>query len=50
MAEMELSEEGSARSVLDAIGNTPMVTLRRVVPEGSAQILAKLEWANPPAA
>jgi len=36
-----------ARSVLDAIGNTPMVELRRVAPEGSARILAKLEWANP---
>jgi cysteine synthase A len=35
------------QSVLDAIGNTPMVELRSVVPEGSARILAKLEWANP---
>lgn len=34
-------------SVLDAIGNTPLVTLSRVVPPGSARIVAKLESANP---
>jgi len=34
-------------SVLDAIGNTPLVELRRVVPRGSAKVLAKLEFANP---
>lgn len=34
-------------SVLSGIGNTPMIELRRVVPAGSARILAKLEWANP---
>lgn len=34
-------------SVLDGIGNTPLVELSRVVPAGSARILAKLEWANP---
>ena len=34
-------------SVLDAIGNTPLVELKRVVPPGSARIMAKLEWANP---
>src|SRR5205809_4600321 len=33
--------------VLDAIGNTPLVELRRVVPAGSARIIAKLESANP---
>ncbi len=32
---------------LDAIGNTPLVELRRVVPAGSARIIAKLESANP---
>lgn len=35
------------RSVLDAIGNTPMIELRNVVPSGSARVLAKLESANP---
>lgn len=34
-------------SVLDGIGNTPLVQLDRVVPAGSARVLAKLEWANP---
>ena len=35
------------RSILDAIGNTPIVELSRVVPPGSARILAKIEWLNP---
>ena len=34
-------------SVLDGIGSTPLVELRKVVPAGSARIVAKLEWANP---
>jgi cysteine synthase len=34
-------------SVLDGIGNTPLVALERVVPSGSARVLVKLEWANP---
>ncbi|MEX0865042.1 MAG: cysteine synthase family protein [Acidimicrobiia bacterium] len=29
------------------MGSTPLVELRRVVPAGSARVLAKLEWANP---
>ena len=33
--------------VLDAIGNTPLVALRSVVPHGSARVVAKLESANP---
>jgi cysteine synthase A len=33
--------------VLGAIGDTPLVPLRRVVPRGAARIVAKLEWANP---
>ena len=33
--------------ILDAIGNTPLVELRRIVPEGSARIVAKLDQANP---
>lgn len=33
--------------VLDAIGNTPLVELCRVVPTGSARVVAKLESANP---
>jgi cysteine synthase A len=34
-------------SVLDAIGNTSIVRLRKVVPAGCARILVKLEWENP---
>ena len=34
-------------SVLDAIGNTPMVELHRIVPDGSARVVAKLESSNP---
>jgi len=34
-------------NVLESIGNTPIVQLRKIVPPGSARILAKLEWANP---
>lgn len=33
--------------VLQAIGNTSMVQLRRVVPRNGAAIVAKLEWENP---
>lgn len=34
-------------TLLDAIGNTPLVELRRVVPAGSARVLIKLEYYNP---
>jgi cysteine synthase len=34
-------------SVLDAIGQTPIVELRRIVPRGSARVVVKLESANP---
>jgi cysteine synthase A len=34
-------------SVLDAIGGTSLVELRRVAPPGCARIFAKLEWENP---
>ncbi|HKS93283.1 MAG TPA: pyridoxal-phosphate dependent enzyme [Gammaproteobacteria bacterium] len=36
-----------AANVLDAIGNTPLVQLHRVVPPGCARVLVKLEGANP---
>ncbi len=35
------------KSVLDLIGNTPMIRLNKIVPEGSAEVWAKLEGANP---
>ena len=37
----------AANRILDAIGNTPLVELRNLVPPGSARIVAKLESANP---
>ena len=37
----------NTHSILQAIGNTSLVKLRNVVPEGSAQIYVKLEWENP---
>jgi cysteine synthase len=33
--------------ILQAIGNTSMVRLRKVVPPGGADIFVKLEWENP---
>ena len=40
-------ETRSDETVLAAIGNTPMIALRHVVPSGAARVLMKLEWANP---
>src|SRR6266850_4995840 len=34
-------------SVLSAIGNTPVVRLRKLAPEGGAQVLVKLEYYSP---
>ena len=34
-------------TILDAIGNTPMVRLHRVVPPGAAAVYAKCEFMNP---
>jgi len=34
-------------SVLDAIGNTSLVPLRKITPSNGARILVKLEWENP---
>jgi cysteine synthase A len=36
-----------ADSVLDLIGGTPMVRLNRVVPEGAAEVVGKMESLNP---
>jgi cysteine synthase A len=36
-----------AMNVLEAVGNTSLVQLRRVVPPGSADVFVKLEWENP---
>ena len=37
----------ATESILQAIGNTSLVPLRKVVPAGCADILVKLEWENP---
>ena len=37
----------NAAGILDAIGNTSLVPLRKVVPEGCARVCVKLEWENP---
>jgi cysteine synthase len=34
-------------SALDAVGNTPVVQLNRVVPEGAGKVFIKLEYLNP---
>ncbi len=42
-----MGEHGILSSPLDAIGGTPLVQLRRVVPPGAANVLVKLEGGNP---
>ncbi|KAK1713954.1 hypothetical protein BDP67DRAFT_514451 [Colletotrichum lupini] len=42
-----ISAPPPVHSALDAIGNTPCVRLRSVVPEGSADVYLKLESLNP---
>jgi len=36
-----------SQTTLQTIGNTPIVKLQKIVPEGSADILVKLEYFNP---
>lgn len=38
---------GHGNAILDSIGNTSLVQLRKVVPPGCGSIFAKLEWQNP---
>jgi cysteine synthase len=33
--------------ITETIGDTPLVRLQRLVPEGSAEVLLKLDWFNP---
>ena len=42
-----MTDAGVSPSVLEAIGNTRLVELRRVVPEDAGRVLVKLESANP---
>ncbi len=34
-------------NIVETIGDTPLVRLSRLVPEGAAEVLVKLEWFNP---
>ena len=34
-------------SMLDVVGGTPLARLRKVVPDGAADVFVKLEWFNP---
>jgi cysteine synthase A len=38
---------GAVESILDAIGNTPLVRLRRCAPPNGAELWVKLEYRNP---
>jgi cysteine synthase len=43
----EVSHLGVADDIMDLVGGTPVLRLRRLVPAGSADIFAKLEYLNP---
>ena len=36
-----------ARHISEPIGNTPLVELTSVVPEGAGRVAAKIEYLNP---
>ena len=44
---MKESQRPKPPTALDAIGNTPIVQLQKIVPQGCADILVKLEYFNP---
>jgi cysteine synthase A len=43
----EILNLGVADNITDLVGGTPMLRLKRLVPAGSADIFAKLEYLNP---
>jgi cysteine synthase A len=43
----EISHLGVADDITDLVGGTPMLRLKRLVPAGSADVFAKLEYLNP---
>jgi cysteine synthase A len=43
----EVSHLGVADDIMDLVGGTPVLRLKRLVPAGSADIFAKLEYLNP---
>src|SRR6266700_616825 len=44
---MHLPTRSVCSSALQAIGNTPVVQLQKIVPPNSAHVLVKLEYVNP---
>jgi len=44
---MTLRDHQRMESILDAIGNTPLVRLRRCAPQNGAELWLKLELRNP---
>ena len=46
-AEMTTSGLRIAENITELVGQTPMLHLRRLSPEGGAQVYAKLEYLNP---
>ena len=38
---------GISYNIIQAIGNTSLVQLSSVIPDGCAKVYAKLEWENP---
>ncbi len=44
---MEETYRPNSPTALDAIGNTPIVQLHKIVPQGAADIFVKLEYFNP---
>lgn len=47
MKTMEISSLRVAEDITELIGSTPMLRLKKVVPEGAAEVWAKLEFLNP---
>ena len=44
---MELSDLDIAESVIDLIGKTPMVQLKKIASDSPCPIIAKIETTNP---
>ncbi len=42
-----MARQKTLNSIIEAVGNTPLIRLNRIVPEGSATVYAKLESFNP---
>ncbi len=47
MSTADCSAPAAVDSILDTVGSTPLIELRRIPPRGSARILGKLEALNP---